>query len=210
MAITRDTSLTADGASASSRTRSYTCSGSNRLLLVVITKRTSDDMTGVTYNGVAMTQLIKRDHADSTEFLYIYGLLNPASGAHDIVASASGASVMYLGATSYNGVLQTDPLTNVTFSASNALALTVTANDAMFVWVQNSVDTVGGSTGSTLINEFNGTGQLESNPLVITSSGSFTMNYTGTSNDAIGVAFSPFVFTYNPSIARRRLLLANM
>lgn len=192
MAIVRDTfSAMASPGSTSSLTRSFTCTGTNLLLLVAFTKRTNDDITGVTYNGVAMTQIIKRDHADSTEFLYIYGLLNPATGTHDIVASASAASVMYLGAVSYTGVLQSDPLTNATFSAGNSLALTVAANDAMFVFAQNSVDLVGAGTGSTLISENNGTGILESSPLSIASSGSYTMNYTGTSNDAIGVAFSP-------------------
>lgn len=194
MAIARDTfTAVSSPGSVNSSTFSHTCSGSDRLLLVAVTKRTSDDITGVTYNGVAMTQIIKRDHADSTEFLYIYGLIAPATGANNVIVSASGTSVMYHGVTSYTGVGQTQNLTAITgFSATNAISLTSTVdNSSMFVFVQNSTDNPAASTGSTKISETNGVGMFESSPLLITPAGSKTMNYTGTNNDSIGVIFEP-------------------
>src|SRR5688572_21923212 len=54
-------------------------SGSNRALVVGIVQAngTVDAPSGVTFNGVAMTLI-----GGTTP--YIYGLVNPASGAHDI------------------------------------------------------------------------------------------------------------------------------
>lgn len=193
MAIARDTfAALASQGNVSTWTNSYTCSGSDRLLLVCVTKRTNDDVTGVTHGGVAMTQLVKLHHSGGTEWLYIYGLINPATGAQNIVMSASGSSVSYYGATSYTGVSQSGNPTITGSSTTNAISLTSTVdNSTMFVFVQNSVDVVGSDTGSTLISQANGTGMLESNPLQINSAGSKTMNYTGTSNNSIGVIFAP-------------------
>lgn len=193
MAIVRDSFTVITTVTASSHTYSHTCSGSDRLLLVGITKRTNDDITGVTYNGTAMTQLIKRDHADSTEWLYIYGLLNPDIGTNNVVISAGGSSAIYSGSVSYTGVGQSQTLTDIVgFSASNSITLTsIVDNSSMFVYVQNSINNPDASTNSTLLDETNGSAMLESNPLLITPAGNFTMSYTGTNNDSVGVIFAP-------------------
>lgn len=195
MSIARDTNTGIVSANNGSFTFSHTCSGTDRLLIVVLTARggASDTISGVTYNGVAMTRIRAKDHSSSTEWIYIYALLNPATGSNTVSVTKSASNVSYWGAVSYTGVDQSQTLTAITGeSTSNVISLTSTVdNSAMFVWVQNSVNTVGASTGSTLIDQNNGTGALESNALAISPAGSKTMNYTGTSNNSIGFIFAP-------------------
>lgn len=68
-------------------TWSHTCSGENRALVVVATSEyTPNQITGTTsctYNGVAMTQsvAVSGDNKDNR----IFTLINPPTGAHDIV-----------------------------------------------------------------------------------------------------------------------------
>jgi hypothetical protein len=91
----------------SAMTWSYTCgSGSNRLLVVgVLGDATSDFISGVTYGGVSMT-LAGSHQADAQRWSYLFFLLNPASGANDVVVSASTPTSMFSGAADYIGVKQ--------------------------------------------------------------------------------------------------------
>lgn len=54
----------------------------------------NDWMTGATFNGVAMTQINKQASVSTNEYLYVYGLVAPASGTHDIVFSSSNSVVI--------------------------------------------------------------------------------------------------------------------
>lgn len=193
--IARDTNTTIVSSNTGSFTFSHTCSGSDRLLIVYLTARgdASDTISGVTYDSVAMTRIKAKNHTASNEWIYIYALLNPSTGSNTVSVTKTASNVSYRGAVSYTGVDQSQTLTAITGeSTTNSISLTSTVdNSAMFVWAQNSVNTVGASTGSTLIDQNNGTGALESNALAITPAGSKTMNYTGTSNNSIAFIFAP-------------------
>src|SRR5258708_15819098 len=96
MAIARDTN-TNGGTATNTWTISHICTGSNLLLLTYLHAQDGDTVTGVTYNGVSMTQLVKKiDGSGNNGFLYIYGLLNPATGAHNVVASRSTSTFSIL------------------------------------------------------------------------------------------------------------------
>lgn len=195
MAIAQDSISAIISANTGSFNFSHTCSGNNRILIVVLTARggASDTISGVTYNGVSMTRVKAKDHTASTEWIYIYALLNPATGTNSISVTKTATNVSYYGAVSYTGVNTGQTLTAITGeSTSNSISLTSTVdNSAMFVWVQNSTDIPTASTGSTYIDDLNGTLLLQSNPLAITPAGSKTMNYTGTDNNSIGFIFEP-------------------
>jgi hypothetical protein len=108
MAIAFDSTATANQASGATLTFSHTCSGSDRILLVgVVTEIASPDIvTGVTYNGVAMTQLGKVFSGDLDE-VYLYALIAPATGANNVVISVSNAlAFTYGGSVSYTGAYQ--------------------------------------------------------------------------------------------------------
>lgn len=131
MAISLDTSTNGGNATATSLTFSHTCSGSNRALFVSIDTDTADNtdyVTGVTYGGVAMTR-IGTFQSQGQGGTYFYGLLNPSSGANDVIVSLSSSKSVYANAASYRGVRQTglpdstnqdaaDPTTSLTVNTT--------------------------------------------------------------------------------------------
>jgi len=101
-------------------------SGSNRYLFVVGHSNVGDTVTGITWNGVSMTQLSKKVCL-AGDCIYIYGLANPDSGNHNIVMSSSSSSYMGILAASYTGVNQTgQPDAVATGSAASVTSLTST------------------------------------------------------------------------------------
>ena len=118
----------------SSLTYSFTCTGTDRLLLVNVTVRdTTTTVTGVTYGGTAMTAHSSNPQATATpgegrrNNLFI--LVNPASGANDVVISLSAATNLYSRAASYTGCKQTgqpDATGAATGNTVNTITMTVT------------------------------------------------------------------------------------
>lgn len=106
--IALDTSTDGGTATATSLTFAHTCSGNNRILFVAVSNNTSDNtdyVTGVTYGGVSMTQ-VESFHSPGLGGHELYALLNPATGANNVVISASGSVALYGVASSYTGVKQ--------------------------------------------------------------------------------------------------------
>lgn len=92
-------------ASVSSYNWSHTCSaGQNRGLLVEVSVFAAGTVTGVTYNGVAMTFV----RADTTGVYRteIWRLENPASGANSVAVTLSASLTSVATAVSYTGVDQ--------------------------------------------------------------------------------------------------------
>ena len=200
-----------------SETWSHTCTGDDRLLLVSIcrdddTTTAADDVTGVTYNSVAMTQLVKLN-TSTTEpgVLYIYGLLAPATGANNIVVSLTGStgSRAYCTSISYTGVSQSGlpDSTNtlaLTSAATSQSISTTTVEDNSWVYAffgQNGgsgdysagADTVLRSYCYTNNNER--MADFDSNGAVITA-GSRTLNMTNAVSEeraGVVVSFAPVV-----------------
>lgn len=92
-------------------TFSHTCTGTNLLLIVGVTVEGGnpppDCITGVTYNTVAMTKLNSTfNNVNNGDRTYLYGLVNPATGAHDVVVSSDTSLYIATSATSYSGASQ--------------------------------------------------------------------------------------------------------
>lgn len=81
----------------------HTCSGKNRLLIVGCFGSGADQITSITYNGIAM-QRVDLIQQPSDRFMYIYTLINPPEGAHDVVVSASASIAISGKSVSYTGV----------------------------------------------------------------------------------------------------------
>lgn len=159
MAIARDTAadLGNNGGSTTSLTTSFTVgSGSDRLLVVgVVCDITSDLVTGVTYNSVAMT-LIAKVNSGGHRWTYMYYLVNPASGAHNVVISISSTAYVLGLAASYTGVNQTgqpDASTSQTAAANNLIAtsLTTVADNSWQVLVAEANSTLRGTASAELL-----------------------------------------------------------
>jgi hypothetical protein len=109
------------------------------ILFVAHVNRIGDTTTGITYNGVAMTQIAKTDDTTGNQF-YLYYLLAPATGAHNIVISYTGSGNIRTVAASYSGAKhsgQPDASTTANGgSASSAtLALSSITDQCWFVMV---------------------------------------------------------------------------
>jgi hypothetical protein len=102
-------------------TVSHTTSGTNRLMLVGISGSYSSGspvISGVTYNGVALS--LVGSEAESNFKIWIYKLVAPATGTHDVVVSFSTLPDQgcVVGVETFTGVDQTTPLG--TFASASA------------------------------------------------------------------------------------------
>ena len=85
-------------------TISHTVTGSNGILWVGIAAGSGDRVGTVTYNGVAMTQAVKKiDSAGNNNYVYLNYLVSPATGTHNIVITPSLATALEACAASYTG-----------------------------------------------------------------------------------------------------------
>lgn len=109
MAVAFDAASNSNGGNVESITWSHTCTGSNLVLYVGVHEAYGvDHVSGVTYNGVAMTRV--KDSFVATG-CYVYRLIAPATGANNVVVTFSsllnrGKAV---GAVSFTGADQTTP-----------------------------------------------------------------------------------------------------
>lgn len=130
MAVAFDAvTATASTAGASSKTFSHTCTGTNRLLLVVAGCHTATaTISGVTYNGTSMTQ-VGADQTDSANGrLTLWSLIAPVTGGANVVITASAVDTISYGAISFTGASQSsNPDSNTAGSETATSSYTVTA-----------------------------------------------------------------------------------
>lgn len=108
--IAYDTAAVGASISSTTQTTPMTISTTaDRLLLVgVLGDATTDYVTGVTFNGAALTLVDKQNSVPgSVYWQYLWALLAPSSGTHNIVVTASTSTQLSTFAASYTGVLQT-------------------------------------------------------------------------------------------------------
>jgi hypothetical protein len=116
---------------------SHTCAVGATLLVAHVRPGGGGTLTGVTYNGVAMTLINSGVAIDTYSLWYLF---NPASGAHNIVATMTGGSVLFVEAASYTGTT----VTGVDASATSAAAATSVTTIADNCWcVYGSADRTG-------------------------------------------------------------------
>ncbi len=129
MAIAFDTTTDGGNVTATSLTWAHTCTGSQLALFVTATVNTQT-VTGITYNGVAMSQVGTVSVSSNNSYLYV--LFTPATGAHNVVVSlsgsgsVSGASASYTGV--YSGSIDSSASTSNTSTSISQATTTVTDN----------------------------------------------------------------------------------
>jgi hypothetical protein len=110
--------------------------GSDRVLIALIGWRDrANTITGVTYNGVAMTEVTAKI-TNSTAALHVFKLVNPASGANDLaVTMSSGASNSsgLISAWVANGVDQTTPVDGVQTGSGGASTASIVSQPSSAV-----------------------------------------------------------------------------
>lgn len=192
-------------------TVAYTCgSGANRLLVFCFMSASVDRVTTVTYGGAAMTLLDKGAQTAggviNGRWCYFYYLLSPASGANNIVVSASASNDFFWGgAADYTGVpAAVDAHTSqISGGAVNTLttSLTTVADNCWTILAElgyqgNNAPTAG--TGSTLRvadGTFGTFGIFDSNG-VIHPAGSYSMT---TNRGAADSSIVHFMASFSPT-----------
>ena len=128
-------------------------SGTNKVLIVGV-ESSAGTVSGVTYGGVALTQVISQSNVVESEF---WILKNPPSGTADIVVTMSGISTVVVGAYSFFGVDQTTPVpTTVTNSSTTNHPSTTIINNNAYSWLLDSVSIASDSlSGPTQTSRWN-------------------------------------------------------
>lgn len=202
---------------------SHTCTGSNLILFVgvEIFSASALSVSGITYNGVALTKVDRIVAAleGNRQDCELWYLVNPATGSNTIAVSLSGtADFTTAQAASYTGVNQSNPIdtsnTNQNTSASTTFSNTATTT-ADNCWLVSTVFPRGGlpSASTGTIRRASNTGSLccffDSNS-VTSPPGSDSLNYTsasGTWPGGVMAVVAPFVivkkqFLYNQTVNR--------
>ena len=154
-----------------------------------------DNITGMTYNGVAMT-LIDKSNGSGDRWQYLYYLLNPDSGAHNFVISSSGGSSQILAPTaiSYSGVRQELPearqkTTGTTTSKTETI--TVLTNNSWVIGMMHAAAAVSAGAGTT---ERSNNIFYDKNAAVSAGAQTIALTWTGTVGWAyILCAMAPFI-----------------
>lgn len=205
MAIAFDNSTNLGEVESTSLTTAHTCTGDNLLLLVgVRLGGSTDDVTGVTYNSVAMTRLKYNinDSSPNNTPTYIYGLLSPDTGANNVVVTRGSSGFILAVASSYTGVKQSglpdSTAENETGTATSIAVTTTTVADncwtAMQVTAAAGNLSAGANTTLRQMGSNTGIALFDSNT-AITPAGSTTLNANFDSgiSTAVMVSFEPFI-----------------
>lgn len=181
MAIALDAVTDQAQATGSTYSFSHTCTGSDRILWVGIFGDTTDTLTGITYNGVAMTVAQKVGMGFGDRWIYLYYLVNPATGSNTVSATFSASTAAKAVAVSYTGAKQTgqpDNSNNWTdlFVSSISHSITTVADNCWMVFIAktNGAGTPSAGTGSTSRGGSNSFAFFDSNG-PITPAGSYSM-----------------------------------
>lgn len=159
-------------------------------------------ISGITYNGVAMTKAVEKTVTGANMRSEIWFLANPDTGTHNIVATVAGdTDSRKFGASSWTGVEQVNPVhataTAEGSSTSVSGSLTTTVDDCLIIDSESSYtnDPVTVGAGQTsLYNDSTGTTTAAASYLVKETAGLVTMSWTkaGTTDWAYAVvAFLP-------------------
>jgi hypothetical protein len=214
MAIAFNTSTQGKvNAGTSSLTISHTASGSNRIAIIGVVNQnaTSGIVTGVTYGGVACTNVINNVQAGSGARLSIWYFIAPSTSATNVVISRSNTSgALYGQVLSYTGASQTTQpdssdddggtgnvtsrTATATSVANNIWAAAVAYNDNGNL-AAGTNSTARGTLQDSLFRMFDNSGVAPITP----ASTSYSMEVTGNSG-GMGIAMvgiTPFVVNYD-------------
>ena len=213
MAIALDAVTDQAQASGSTYSFSHTCTGSNLILWVGIFGDTTDTLTGITYNGVAMTVYQKVGMGFGDRWIYLCYLVNPATGSNTVEATFSASTFAKAVAVSYTGAKQTgqpDNGNNWTdlFTASISHSVTTVADNCWMVFIAktNGVGTPTAGTGSTSRGGSNSFSFFDSNG-AITPAGSYTMECSVGGSAVWGSCMASFSPAVSSSNFRPRMML---
>lgn len=208
MAIARDTStdggLTNPG---TSHTFSHTCTGTNLVLIVSVFSASTDIVTGVTYAGTPMSLVGKCGDGGSPDtndrWGYQFILVNPATGANNVVVSTSASDAIGAHAVSYTGATQSgqpdaSAIAGPPDVSGNLVTTVNSVADNCFAVLTLRTATAGAAagTGSTQLQGSSGLYTAEFSGSPKTPAGAISMTYTSCAAAAGG----SIICTLSPAV----------
>jgi len=185
--VVNTSSSTTGDAQAATLTWSHVSSGIDRLLVVQVITEAAKTITGITYNGIALTQEVTATNGTLRSEQWI--LVAPTIGTYDIVVTMSASAYITAGAETFTSVNQSVP----TGATSTATGSSLLITDSIATTVDNSiiVDAVG--TGVLPMAYTVGAGQsanwsITANPNV--RQGASSIEGAGTSPDNITMSWA--------------------
>lgn len=148
MALAVDSTSSTSGTGIGPFTWSHTCSGLNRLLRVTVSHFDSSDVvSSITYNGVALTAVPGGATNNGQYYITAYYLIAPDTGTHDIVVTMTGNVFEFgAGAISYVDVHQTVPLGTAVTAIGTSTTPSVTVSSATDEFVDDGLVIIHGGT----------------------------------------------------------------
>lgn len=192
-----------EGTGSGTLTIAHTVTGTNTALFVgfFIQKNPDPGITSVTFNGVAMTATADSPVNEASNIhVYMYTLLNPATGTHNVVITPAGAvDADAASNASYTCVSQTGfpdshNLKNNTSATTNTtIPFTTVADNAWLVAFFRNEAGNGTDGTATTHRTSQGDHTIADSGGAKTPPGSFSLiqNFTSAVNSAVGVSFAP-------------------
>ncbi len=203
MAIAFDATANGEKTGTSTLSFSHTCTGSNRILFVgVVSQLGSDNLTGVTYNGVTLTQINKIQNNGGI-YSYLYYLIAPATGANNVVVSYTGSTQVNSISVSYTGVAQISPINNSTTNNSGAssvssLTTSLVSNSSPAWMIQlGTGQTNDGTTAGTGLTKRNGGAGGSPSSMFDSNTSTGSGSYSGTWNNNVARTLTSLVASFS-------------
>jgi hypothetical protein len=153
MAITFGHFTDGSFSSSTSHTWNHDCTGDDYLLVIVHAQGGNANITGVTYNGAAMTFIGENTPDTPGSAVAWYGLVAPASGSNAVLISKTAGTYGVAESISFSGVDQATPSTGLTgtrilptASPNGIAAFTMTMTAGSHIVVANGIQ--GGGFGA--------------------------------------------------------------
>src|SRR3990167_3702009 len=183
-------------------------SDANRVLICGVTGHTtSDEMTAATYNGVSMTKIgVVKNPGDGARYIYLWMLVNPASGTNDLVYTNNSSVFCFSGATVLSGVSAEDTTasaktkTATSGSTYNHSITTVADNCWLVGFTSNNGNNISAGANTTL-REASASAVRSDTNAAQTPAGAYDLNWSATSAEwaSVVTAVAPVVVTTSSS-----------
>lgn len=142
--VTNTSQATSGGVQVPTLTWSHTSSGIDRGLVVEIETEQLGTVTGVTYNGIPLTQQVTITDAPNNLRNEIWFLIAPPVGSYNIIVSVAPNSFLTCFAQTIEGVNQTSPVGATQTGAGSSVTPTLTLNTtADFSLIIDSLCSIG-------------------------------------------------------------------
>lgn len=176
-----------------------TSTNANRILFVGVRWYQGDNLTSVTYAGVAMTQINKRqDNVGNDAYTYLYYLTSPATGANNVVVTGTGNPNIRVEAVSasYTGdkgfVIDSSNMQSST-SSTMTMSTTVVKSNCWLVGISSNFRATSPGAGTTERQEIAGDPFAIDDSNGTVSTGSQSLQWTQTDSTISAQHIASFV-----------------